>query len=358
MTDINQNFMKIRRPMFQKEHLKIKSKKVKEFKVVFFDEAQDMSTIQWRMAEKIYNNAETSYIAMDPNQAIYTWADADVERALAIKENAEKVIVLDQSRRVPEQVWRVVNRVEERIINNDEIQWRPAERDGHVEYVRNIYHLDMSKNSWLIMGRTRSIRDDLEDMLIKKNVFFRVKMRDNKYRYSVKAKERNAILTWKDLTIHKNTVSLKMVENMYKVLGKDYVTRGYKKIVTEQRKALPDKKVDYDELVKDYGLTAPHDKEWYEVMTTLTTEISSYLRNLEKIGEDISKEPRITLSTIHQQKGGEADSVVVSLDIGKMAYKDFKKNPMSEHRLFYVAFSRARENLYILTPTSREAYRV
>jgi len=93
-------------------------------------------------------------------------------------------------------------------------------------------------------------------------------------------------------------------------------------------------------------------------MTTLTTEISSYLRNLEKIGEDISKEPRITLSTIHQQKGGEADSVVVSLDIGKMAYKDFKKNPMSEHRLFYVAFSRARENLYILTPTSREAYRV
>tara|TARA_R100001129_G_scaffold62446_1_gene42567 strand:- start:107 stop:733 length:627 start_codon:yes stop_codon:yes gene_type:complete len=208
------------------------------------------------------------------------------------------------------------------------------------------------------MGRTRSIRDDLEDMLIKKNVFFRVKMRDNKYRYSVKAKERNAILTWKDLTIHKNTVSLKMVENMYKVLGKDYVTRGYKKIVTEQRKALPDKKVDYDELVKDYGLTAPRDKEWYEVMTTLTTEISSYLRNLEKIGEDISKEPRITLSTIHQQKGGEADSVVVSLDIGKMAYKDFKKNPMSEHRLFYVAFSRARENLYILTPTSREAYRV
>ena len=82
------------------------------------------------------------------------------------------------------------------------------------------------------------------------------------------------------------------------------------------------------------------------------------IRNLEKIGEDISKEPRITLSTIHQQKGGEADSVVVSLDIGKMAYKDFKKNPMSEHRLFYVAFSRARENLYILTPTSREAYRV
>ena len=31
MTDINQNFMKIQKPTFQKEHLKIKSKKAKEF---------------------------------------------------------------------------------------------------------------------------------------------------------------------------------------------------------------------------------------------------------------------------------------------------------------------------------------
>ena len=31
MTDINQNFTKIQKLMFQKEHLKIKSRKVKEF---------------------------------------------------------------------------------------------------------------------------------------------------------------------------------------------------------------------------------------------------------------------------------------------------------------------------------------
>ena len=68
--------------------------------------------------------------------------------------------------------------------------------------------------------------------------------------------------------------------------------------------------------------------------------------------------PRVTLSTIHQQKGGEADNVIVSLDIGKMAYEEYRTNPISEHRLFYVAFSRAKENLYIITPQSREAYRI
>ena len=336
----------------------VKSNKVKKFKVVFFDEAQDMSTIQWKMAEKIYQNAEISYFAMDPNQAIYTWADADVSKALELKDKTENLIVLDQSKRVPRKVWEVVNRVEEQITGYDDIEWKPAERDGNVEFIRNIYHLDMSQGSWLIMGRTRSIREDLEEMLVKKNVFFRVKMRDNKYRYSIKAQERNAILTWKDLTIYKNSVSLKMIENMYKVLGKDFVTRGYKKIVTEQRKALPDKKVSFDELVQDYGLVANINQSWVEVMSTLNTETRAYLENLESRGEDIGKEPRVTLSTIHQQKGGEADNVVVSLDIGKMSYDEYKKNPINEHRLFYVAFSRAKENLYIITPTSKEAYRV
>ena len=336
----------------------VKSNKVKQFKVVFFDEAQDMSTIQWKMAEKIWKAAETSYIAMDPNQAIYTWADADVLKALEVKEDAKELIVLDESKRVPRKVWEVVNRVEEQINSSEDIEWRPAQRDGQVEFIRNVYHLDMSRGSWLIMGRTRSIREDLEEMLVKKNVFFRVKMRDNKYRYSIKSQERNAILTWKDLTIYKNSVSLKMIENMYKVLGKDFVTRGYKKIVSEQRKALPDKKVSFDELKNNYGLVADINQSWVEVMTTLNTETRAYLENLESRGEDIGKEPRITLSTIHQQKGGEAENVIVSLDIGKMAYDDYKKNPVNEHRLFYVAFSRAKENLYIITPTSREAYRV
>mgnify|MGYP003113021140 FL=1 len=336
----------------------VKSDRAKQFKVVFFDEAQDMSTIQWKMAEKIWKAAETSYIAMDPNQAIYTWADADVSKALEVKENAKELIVLDESKRVPRKVWEVVNRVEEQINNSEDIEWRPAQRDGQVEFIRNVYHLDMSKGSWLIMARTRSIREDLEEMLVKKNVFFRVKMRDNKYRYSIKSQERNAILTWKDLTIYKNSVSLKMIENMYKVLGKDFVTRGYKKIVSEQRKALPDKKDSFDELKNDYGLVADINQSWVEVMTTLNTETRAYLENLESRGEDIGKEPRITLSTIHQQKGGEAENVIVSLDIGKMAYDDYKKNPVNEHRLFYVAFSRAKENLYIMTPTSREAYRV
>jgi superfamily I DNA/RNA helicase len=337
----------------------VKQDRVKPFRVVFFDESQDMSTIQWKMAEMIWKASEVSYIAMDPNQAIYTWADADVSKAIEVKTNAEETIVLDQSKRVPRKIWEVVNRVEEQIVAYDDIKWKPAERDGSVEFVKGIYHLNMSEGSWLVMGRTRTIREDLEEVLRKKNVFFRVKMRDNKYRYSVKAQERNAILTWKELMRSEtNEVPIKMVDNLYKSIGKEFVARGYKKVVAEQKKAFPDKKVCFKELKESYGLQADFGISWVEVMTTLNTETRAYLENLESRGEDIGKEPRITLSTIHQQKGGEADNVIVSLDIGKMAYDDYRTNPINEHRLFYVAFSRARHNLFIVLPQSREAYRI
>ena len=273
----------------------------KSFKVVFFDESQDMSTIQWKMAEKIWNNSEKSYLAMDPNQAIYTWADADVSKAIQIKEECKNLIVLDESKRVPRKVWEIVNRVEEQIIGYDDVKWSPADRDGNVEFIRGMFHLDMNEGTWLLMGRTRSIRDDMEEVMRKKNIFFRVKLKDNKYRYSVGTKERNAILTWKDLMRSEtNAVPIRLVENLYKCLGKEFVARGCKKLIAEQRKAFPDKKLSFVNLKDDFGLQAELGTPWTEVMTTINTETKAYLENLETRGENLALEPRVTLSTIHQ----------------------------------------------------------
>ena len=155
-----------------------------------------------------------------------------------------------------------------------------------------------------------------------------------------------------------NQVPIRLIENLYKCLGKEFVVRGNKKLIAEQRKAFPDKKLSFKDLKDDFGLTVDFGTPWADVMTTINTETKAYLENLETRGEDLALEPRVTLSTIHQQKGGEADNVIVSLDIGKMAYEEYRTNPISEHRLFYVAFSRAKENLFIITPQSREAYRI
>ena len=84
----------------------------------------------------------------------------------------------------------------------------------------------------------------------------------------------------------------------------------------------------------------------------------TYLRRLERIGEDIKGEPRIRVSTIHQAKGGECDNVVVLLDLGRLVYKSYLKNPDDEHRVFYVGITRVKNNLFIVNPQTEYSYRI
>jgi DNA helicase-2/ATP-dependent DNA helicase PcrA len=66
--------------------------------------------------------------------------------------------------------------------------------------------------------------------------------------------------------------------------------------------------------------------------------------------EKISQTPRITLSTIHGAKGGEADNVLLLPDITKAAVEKDDRDPDELHRLFYVGVTRAKKSLHILEP--------
>jgi superfamily I DNA/RNA helicase len=100
------------------------------------------------------------------------------------------------------------------------------------------------------------------------------------------------------------------------------------------------------------------DGNWYDVLDNIDAYEIVYLRRLKDLGEDFSKEPRIRVSTIHQAKGGECDNVVVLLDLGKLVYKSYTKDPDDEHRVFYVAVTRAKQNLYIVEAQKQEGYRM
>jgi DNA helicase-2/ATP-dependent DNA helicase PcrA len=47
--------------------------------VMFVDEAQDLSPLQWAVVRKLCDSADRVYIAGDDDQAIYRWAGADVD---------------------------------------------------------------------------------------------------------------------------------------------------------------------------------------------------------------------------------------------------------------------------------------
>jgi superfamily I DNA/RNA helicase len=76
----------------------------------------------------------------------------------------------------------------------------------------------------------------------------------------------------------------------------------------------------------------------------------AYVTALLRRGEKFNASPRITVSTIHGSKGGEADNVVLLTDLSPAAENEMHINPDDMHRVFYVGVTRARQNLYIVDP--------
>jgi DNA helicase-2/ATP-dependent DNA helicase PcrA len=87
-----------------------------KYDVVFVDEAQDLSPIQWKMVDILRENSKYVILAGDDDQAIYGWAGADVLKFIATQ--AKKDIILPQSYRVPRSVQDIADKILDRIPDN------------------------------------------------------------------------------------------------------------------------------------------------------------------------------------------------------------------------------------------------
>ena len=137
------------------------------------------------------------------------------------------------------------------------------------------------------------------------------------------------------------------IKNIYSYLGEN-ITRGYRTGKTMNN----DLSYTREDCTADHGLLT--DKVWYEAFTKIDTNTENYIRNMLANREKISQTPRITMSTIHGAKGGEADNVLLLPDITKSSVDQNDREPDELHRLFYVAVTRAKENLHILEQRNYE----
>ena len=101
-----------------------------------------------------------------------------------------------------------------------------------------------------------------------------------------------------------------------------------------------------DQLKKDYDLNV--DKVWHEAFDAASKREVNYLKQMRRRGEKLNEAPRITLSTIHGAKGGEAENVVLLTDLSFNTMKGYERNPDDENRLFYVGATRTKEHLHII----------
>ena len=100
-----------------------------------------------------------TYVAGDDDQAIFRWAGADIEHFIAMANNdANTIIPLTQSYRVPKSVHTLATKMAQSISNRIEKQYNPRDDEGERK-VLNFRPLNKSLDTgeWLILCRTHEI---------------------------------------------------------------------------------------------------------------------------------------------------------------------------------------------------------
>jgi len=147
-----------------------------KYDVVFVDEAQDLSPIQWKMYDILKKNSKHVILAGDDDQAIYGWAGADVKR---FQDEPAKDIILPQSYRVPDTIQKIADQILDRIPDNRRIkkQWAPRPESGTVNHITSIEDAPLHKGDWLILARTNDKLIKLKPLLKDMAIYFEIKGR-------------------------------------------------------------------------------------------------------------------------------------------------------------------------------------
>jgi len=297
------------------------SEKLPDFDVIFIDEAQDLSPLQWKLYDILKTKTKDIYLAGDDDQAIFAWAGADVKRFI---EEPAKEKVLKYSKRISKAVQ------EQSIVPINNIvgirklkQYYPRNFEGKCEEINDIDEIDLSTGKWLILTRTISRLLKIQDKLIEKGLYF-----ESNRGKSVKVRMYNASNNYRDWC-------------------------NGKELAEEEIKDIKDFTGDVKWNAKE---------NWFTAFRLAKDEDKEYLLHVLENEENLEKPARIWLSTIHAIKGGEQDNVILCLDMGDKIIKAIKRSQDKEdeeHRVWYVGTTRARNNLYKLkAKITRKGYQL
>jgi ATP-dependent DNA helicase UvrD/PcrA len=313
---------------------------------LMIDESQDLSKMQWSVVNQLMGNSVRTAVAGDDDQAIYRWAGADVDHLIDLTGD---VRVLGQSYRVPPVIQAVALKIIRGVRRRREKQWAArAGADGVVERKHRIQNVDVSAGQTLVLARNSYvIRNHVVPELRKKGIVFEWHGHS-----SINMNFLHAIQGWERLR-RGETVTVAEARKIYGLMTSGLgFTRGNKK--------LPDRgdedTISIQELRDNAGLLT--NEPWHEALDRLPKNEISYIRTARQRGEKLGKTPRVSLSTIHSAKGGQADHVVVLKEIATRTWLEMKRSAAAEEderRCWYVAATRAKERLTIVESTTPRA---
>jgi DNA helicase-2/ATP-dependent DNA helicase PcrA len=104
----------------------IQNRKALPVDVAIIDEAQDLTSLQWRMCEIAFAKCKKIYIAGDDDQAIYEWNGADVDYFLNLKGHR---IILNKSYRLRKNILSFAKLISREIKHRVDKQFLPLNHE-------------------------------------------------------------------------------------------------------------------------------------------------------------------------------------------------------------------------------------
>lgn len=301
-------------------------------KVVFIDEAQDISALQWKVIDKAFSRAEKIVICGDDKQSIYTYSGARPDFLIDLSKQYP-VEHLSVSYRIPYSVYKLSVAITNFIGDKTEQKAEPRMENGEgsitqlpdLERLKNfIREEDYSENkneaSWYILSRNNCFLEEPKKLL-----------------------EENLIPYWTAEGFFMGGQIMKRLKDY-----EGYRLEGY---------GNPKKKEDFQRRFGIEDFSVPFTD------TCLFTEgrkwvYASYIEKygLKKLEEMCKWNPQILVSTIHHVKGGEAVNVAVMLDTTRKTVGNIFNDIDEELRILYVGVTRTKQNLYLVDSKNGQGY--
>lgn len=317
---------------------------VAHYNVVIIDEAQDLTTLQWKVVDRLYANASTVYVVGDDDQAIYSFLGADVAAFLSWP--CDAISTLGYTYRLPANALDFSARLAIQIAGRQRKEVKAAERYGTIIADINLLEdLDYGRcESELYLVRNEYMLRRVEGILRRQGVPYKGVRSPYTSTVTYEGKVFRAICAlhawrteplfykdWKRIKSVLRPSFVEMVESSHVSANEDR-PEGIPALNTMFKNMSEFERVGW----------------WEMFIPEISPQLSSMFKNtLTRCTIEDCINPKLVLSTIHGAKGQEADRVYVCSALTNKLHRGIESK-YDEHRLFYVAVTRMKKELYII----------
>jgi len=352
-------------------------------KVLFVDEAQDLTPLQWQVVRAWGERAEVFVVAGDDDQLLYDFLGASPEAFLTPLAE-DRIRVLNQSFRLPRAVYEYAERWIDKLAGRRQPKdYEPRNAEGRVTHRSGLSYenpalllteiLDRLQQGKTIMvlASCSYMLQPLIKQLKTRGVPFHNPYRQKRGNWNPLQHTARRILAFVQCAQHARQDRLLPLVRWWEWI----------EMVRAQGNLKHGAKREIESRVDSGGSFVWSNLEkWIEAPAAdalLATDIDWLCRNVTKRFQDVieypatiakrngvealADDPHLIVGTIHSVKGGQADVVYLFPDVSYEAYKEVEARGQSAKdaltRLAYVGMTRAREEVNLCAPSRRFYWR-